>query len=180
MPDRIKRCWRPLLVMLLLVAGPVGCLLVSGQIVVVVKIAEVVATTEQEIDSVEVDLTQNDDYNEHKDELKSVEEVLFQMTVRNNTSSPLRARIYASAEGNLQSIPEIVGQGFLVLETPELQPLEERFIPFDDSAGYLHNIDALKDLALKGHFFLYMISEATPFDLTMEDVVIVVTLTFEV
>lgn len=155
-----------------------GCVLNSGQFVVIFKIAEVMASTSEQISVKEIDLTDDEDFNDHKDELKRVEDVLFQLTATNNGTTTAHARIYISDTDTLSTFAEIDTLATLVLESPELGVSESLFIPFDDSGDYIQNVDVLRDLTLTGHFYAYAVADNVPFNMTLENVIVVATLTF--
>ena len=165
----------------LLVAGALsasGCFLIATQFTIEYQIAQVLATTDENISVEEINLIGNEDFEEHKDELAHVDDVMFQLTATNHASTGCYARIYVS-EGSLPlDFEEIQTGGLLVLETPELGPSESLFIPFDESRPYIHHLEEFKSLVLTGHFFAYALADSVPFDLELTDVTLVATLTY--
>ena len=157
-----------------------GCMLVSGQFVVIHEFGDVTASTSDSITMREIDLTENSDFEEHQDDLASIEDVAFETTVHNNLTATAHARIYVSERGDLTTFEQIEDHAILVLESPELGSLAEIFIPFEDSRDYLHNLEAFKTLAMTGHFYVYATAAAVPFNISMDALTVALTLNFEI
>ena len=87
-----------------------GCTLVSGQITLVENFGSDIGSVDGTINRVAVDLTDNEDYKKHRDEIKSVEAFGFVVEVENLTGG------------------EATGEGYLSLTdlglSPSLEQLE--------------------------------------------------------
>ena len=153
----------------------IGCL-VSGQITVVESI-EIGATTDQNLSKFNLDLNDNADYRDHKDQILSVDEISLVAILTNRANSEAIAEVYISDNPNLSTIQDIRTQADLIFTSPSVPANGEVIVNWSDGFAHMSNTDVLIDQILgDGMFTVYGIAENVPFDLFIEaEVVITVT-----
>lgn len=138
----------------------------------------------------QVELSDSSDWEEHKDNIKDIDMVGFELWATNNTDTEKSYSVYASYEGSglngLTSRPEIEGQATLILDSIPLSakaqaglPLNSTYITYGQSFAYLNNIDKLKDYVKKGsvRFFAMEMGGADTTDVHIDSMLVIVTFT---
>lgn len=156
---------------LALVAG--GCL-VTGQITIFQKVDEV-ATTNLLVTPILVDLNEEEDYVEHKDDIKSVDEISVVAIIRNNLATPADVEIYLSDEAGLTLVeildPERATLVFVAPTVPGNTGVAGSGvlkIGWADGFRYVVNKKAVIEQILgDGKFMLYAVAE-DEFDLRIK------------
>lgn len=127
-----------------------------------------------------VDLTGNQDFKDNQDKIKSVDAAGFVFRVRNNNPTPATAQIYfttsaiaAPTEANVRA------QGKLILSGLALPGSAYTDIDFEDSLALqvAANRDAFHTAIKSGRIFLYGLAANPPFDLTIDQLTVVIILT---
>jgi len=121
-----------------------------------------------------VDLTENDEYNDHKDKIKSIDAVAVVGEITNNLPAETVGQIWISDE--LYVTPDEVRQNAtLVFETPSIPGNSTIFIDWSDGLSRIQHFDELKAQVESGNFIVYGISTGA-FDLFF-DLNLIVTFT---
>lgn len=113
-----------------------------------------------------VDLTDNEDWTNHVDELDNIELIGFELWITNNETAEWTYSAYADEYNPLcDDLSCFNGSGskfkvFGDLTVPAATKTGSsmKYISYKDSFAYLHNIDKLKALVMGGQFNLYGIS----------------------
>jgi hypothetical protein len=162
---------------LALSVASIGCL-VSGQVTVVESI-EIGATTDQSISKFNLDLNDNQDYGDHKDQILSVDEISLVAILTNRVDEEAIGTVYISDNPNLNTITDITDEtkATRIFTSPPVEGNGEVIVNWSDGFAHMSNTDVLIDQILgDGMFTVYGIAENTPFDLFIEaEVVITVT-----
>jgi len=154
-----------------------GCIL-SGTYVIVYEIDDTIVSTQDSVNSAYVDLSDNDVWEDHKDNVKYVDEVGFTFKVENrNTTDSATGQLYITNEPDLDSIHQIRANATLVVDGILAGPGETRHVLWNESMKYIVNLDVLKDQVESGTFYLYGTCRDTPFDVEFFDIVAVITVT---
>jgi hypothetical protein len=136
---------------------------------------------ENEIESAEVDLQDNPDWQEHRDDVTGINRILFAFWVINPTASDATAQFYISAEEDLATAQQIQDQATLVLDGISVPAQDSVYINARDSYQYFRNVDELTDRLIEGQFHLYGISSSAPFEIEVpEGAAFVIEFTFAV
>jgi hypothetical protein len=144
-----------------------GCLL-TGQITVFQSI-DVGAATNTVITPVSVDLNEESDYTDHKDDIKSVDGISVVAVVQNNLPSPARVKLYLSNDNSLNTVAEVEDQATLVFVSPTVPASGMLNIGWADGFQYIENEDAVIDEVLgDGIFTIYTIADVVPFALDVK------------
>lgn len=161
---RIAR--HPLVLVGLVALLAAGCIL-SGQFTIVVNIDDEIAYVNQVLNSAVIDLTNDATWKDHKDDIQNIIDVKFELTVENNTSSAATGEVYVS-ENEYTTEAEVKDNATLVLSGIVVDPNATRTISFTESAKYITNLKTLLDLVKTGHFYVYGLAAAPPFEITIQ------------
>lgn len=138
----------------------VGCL-VSGQFVTVIEIGNLDFNSENGFYHYSVDLTENDIWDEHKDNIKDIEVVGFELWMTNNQSDTTTFNVYVDDINHEEytSPAEVENNATIVIKNLKLKPSSQTYITYGQSFKYLQNVEILKDLVHEGQFHYYGLSD---------------------
>ena len=110
----------------------------------------------------EVDLTTNEDYNDNKDRIKSVDQVSVVGWFINEEQVANSAEIFIS---NLEyDEPDTVRKyATRVFTSPVIPGNDSVFISWSDALAHIERLDYLKERVDKGYFWLYGLADNSPF-----------------
>jgi len=137
-----------------------------------------IASTDQDVEMYSLDLTTNEDYAEHRDQIRSVDQVSIVGRITNNLETEASAQIWADTSDAYTTVEGVTNNATLIFATPMPLPGGSiTSIDWSDGLEYMENTDYLNDLIInEGQFALYGLAADTPFDITIEaEVVITVT-----
>ena len=130
---------------------------------------EVGATTNTTITPILVDLNEEPDYADNKDNIKSVDEISVVAIITNNLPAPATARLYLSNDESLTTVEDIEAEATLVYESPTIPASGMLKIGWKDGFKYVQNQDAIeKEVFGDGIFIIYAIAADTPFSLDVK------------
>lgn len=145
----------------------------SGNILVVVDIEDFGAQTNNVFTSKKVDLRENEDWKEHKEDINSIDDLGFAVRITNNADVPAAGQLYVSANKDLTTIEAVRSNAILVLDGIVVQPGVERAIEWGESKSFVKNFVEAKKVIFKELFYVYFIAAETPFDITVRDLVLI-------
>lgn len=145
----------------------------TGNVMVVEYLDPLDANSAQAISYGEVNLENNGDWNEHKDDIAAVDDIGFACRITNNGSTVAAGQLYVSELDKTLTTPEqIQEQAILVLDGITVQPGATREIEWQESYDFLMNFEETKQVIFTEHFKYYFIAEETPFNIHVEDIVL--------
>lgn len=160
-------------VALLAALATAGCLLISGQFVVNYALPDPLtvsggATTA--IAGVDVNLNTINEYKDHKDDLKRVDDLALIGDFRNNTSSAVGIQAWIVPAGTLNLRPQdLATNGTLLWGPLNVAANGTEHVDWNRSAQLFKGRQALIDeVKGDGHFSLYVIASGT-FNLTVNN-----------
>jgi hypothetical protein len=163
MKQLIKKCgWLPVVFAGLLLGG---CL-VSGTFVVV----EVFSFNQLSGDfySEAVDLTDDDTWNDHKDEIDRIDVVGFELWVTNESTSDFTFNAYLDdpTDPMWDTEGEVVANATLIFDNLTIEGAgagsgSRRVVSYSQSFGYLKNIPEIRRLVKEGIFDYYALIDGT-------------------
>ncbi|MBD3297430.1 MAG: hypothetical protein GF341_02160 [candidate division Zixibacteria bacterium] len=142
-----------------------GCI-VSGQFVILINWGGIVSTNTQ-LNAETVDLTEDETWQDHQEDIQKIVDVKFETTVKNNAGSVATGQLYVSDQDGL-TYGQLAGQATLILSGIEIPAGDSVMISFTESAQYQQNLQTLLDLAETGLFYLYGVAENTPFNIEIK------------
>jgi hypothetical protein len=158
----IRRIARhPLTLAVLVALLAAGCIL-SGQFTIVINIEDEIAYVNQVLNSAVIDLTTDETWKDHKDDIQKIIDVKFEVTVENSTSSAVTGEVYVS-ENEYTTAADVQNNATLVLSGIVVEANDTRTISFTESAKYITNLSTLLDLVEKGNFYIYALAADTPY-----------------
>ena len=144
---------------LLAAIGSAGCFLLSGQFVINFDLpTPYTVTTTATLGSIDVDLNTIRDYADHKNELKSIDDLAVVGSFRNNAanSTTVYCWIVPSGAANL-SLSQLQAQGVVLWGPLTLAGLETKKVDWNASAALFKGRQALiNEVKGDGHFALYV------------------------
>ncbi len=172
-----------LLAALSLVLIGLGCTLVSGQITLVENYGSDIGSVDGTVNRIAVDLTDNEDYNDHKDEIKSVEAFGFVVEVENLTGGEATGEGYLSlTDLGLTPSAELLDSVATKIFSNVALPLaagETRTVTFEESQDYVQGLDAIDAAVKEGVFYLYGVTSVPSVRVSYIDFTAIMTLNVE-
>lgn len=165
--------------LLLLLAG---CSLVSVTLLIDLDVAGSYTSNHNNVAGIEVNLTDDPDFAEHQDQIKSVDEVGFVLRMWSNMPVPATGELWISREPVLPATDVGVRNSpsaRRVLSGLTLPEAGEVSVSFDESLALQENQAFLHQIIQTGHFYLYGIAGASLFQVTVDDLTVVVVMTVE-
>ena len=152
-----------------------GCLL-SGQTTFTQPV-DIVGATNTTVTKIPIDLSDEPDWVDHKDDIKSVDELSVVAIITNHLAAPATAKLYLSNDDGLTTVEEVETEATLVFESPVVPADGKLKIGWADGFKYVQNREAIeKETFGDGMFWLYTIAADTPFHVDVKgEVVITIT-----
>ena len=164
-----------LIVLALLVPVVIAGCIASGTIVLVFDV-EGFGSSNATLDRRNINLADNGDYDDHKDNLKSVDAITLAGFIVNHGTSDVSAEAWISDDSTLTTVGDIQNNGTLIFVSPTIPAGDTLFLTWSDGMQYMRNIGVLEDeIKDDGVFTMYGIASG-PFNLVY-DLSIVITIT---
>ncbi|UCE18026.1 MAG: hypothetical protein JSV84_14355 [Gemmatimonadota bacterium] len=155
-----------------------GCLLITKTFTIVVYIEASINSEEDNIGSEYFTLEGNDVWEDHRDEINSIESVEFAAKITNQEDTEATGQIYISDNGALNTLSAIQNNASLVLKGIVIPPNQTVVIEREESTQYLMNFEELKAQVESGDFYVYAIAENVPFHIVVaESLAVIVSFT---
>ncbi len=153
-----------------------GCFIVAVTVVVDYEINSADLFQESDFLYFEVNLTQDDTWNDHKDDIKYIDNVGFIMWAENNGASNASAELYIARTHSdaITTVADVRDSTTRVLSGLTLEP-GENYIDWASSLGYIENIDTLRAIVESGQFVIYATTTTLPFEVHIDSAIVVVT-----
>jgi len=142
----------------LLIAGCIA----SGTIIIIFDVDEFVAS-ETDMQMRHIDLTQEADYNDNKDRIRSIDQVEVVGWFFNELSTENQAVIYVSQDSTLSTPAEVESEATRVFVSPSIPGNDTLFVNWSDGLSYIENLATLKTYADAGDFYIYGLAADSPF-----------------
>lgn len=149
-----------------------GCLL-SGTFVVNLQMDEMVFASASFYKE-HLDLTTNQTYNEHRDQIKDITDVGFALKIENNSNLTASGELYITDDGNLTTPAEVKNNGIVVLTGISVEPNSAKSINWSESYRYIRNLDVIKAQVKSGSFWVYALIDQAPLNLRIYDASVIV------
>ncbi len=164
---------------LLLLVLFVGCNIITGNKLIVIELGD--ATVEGTSSGFEKWRVSKDDpkngtWKDHAEDIKHVVDLGFAVQIKNDANVVATAKFYVSEDSTLSTVTEVDSLATLVLSGISVAANSTKIIKWQDSYDYLHNFDTLKELILKGKFWLYATAVGSPVDVTFHNTAVILTI----
>ena len=168
-----RKIFQLLAVALLCCLGVSGCLL-SGTFVIDLPLDEMLFSSSTFYQQ-KLDLTDNQTYNEHKDQIKDITDIGFALKIENKTGSNASGELYLSDDSTYTTVAQVKNSATLVLTGISVPPNTTKSINWSESYQYIKNLEVLKDQAKSGSFWVYAIIDNAPLNLRIYDASVIIT-----
>ena len=147
----------------------------SGNILVVVDIDNFDAQTDTEFETRRVDLSENEDWKEHKEDINSIDDLGFAVRITNNADVPAAGQLYvwSNPKGATTTVDEVRANAILVLDGIVVEPGKTREIEWGESKSFVKNFVEAKKVIFGEEFYVYFFAAETPFSITVQDLVLI-------
>ncbi len=156
-----------------------GCNLVTGTFVIDIAINHSEIVPHGNFEYFAVDLTKEDTWDKHKDNIKNVDNVGFQLWVTNNGTSEVTWEFYAdTTKPPHTDIPAIRSHAKQVLAGLSLPP-GKTYVDWPTSLIYLNTkeLPLFKQWVETGKFDIYALTDVLPYNITIDSAKVIVTVT---
>jgi len=153
-----------------------GCFIVAVTVVIDYQINSADLFQESDFEYFAVDLTSDETWDDHKDDIKYIDNVGFIMWVDNNGASDATGELYIARthDVSITSADDVKDNTTRILSGLVLEP-GANYIDWASSLAYVENIDSLRTIVETGTFVIYATTETLPFDLQVDSAVVIVT-----
>ena len=169
-----RRSWAMLSVAVLATLLLSGCWLFGITMMLSYDIEEEPLSTDTEVNSMAVDLTEEDDWKDNKDKLDEIYNLLFYGWVENHLGTDATGQLYVYEDGSLTTKAEVEANATLVLDGLVLPASSTVEVPLTEV-----KLEPIKDLIMEGKFHLYAIAANVPFSIEVRDATVVVVFAVE-
>jgi hypothetical protein len=146
-----------------------GCWLFGITLVLSYDIEDEIVSTDTNFNSVAIDLTEEQDWIDHQDDLDEIYNLLFYGWIENHESTEATGQLYVYKNDSLTTIAEVQANATLVLDGLVLPPSSIVEVPLTEM-----KLEPIRDLIMEGKFQLYAIATNVPFHITVYDATVVV------
>lgn len=164
-----------------------GCI-VTGTLVITAKVAPdvngdpiIVSNLDFSAAELEVDLSNDATFAEHRDDIKNIENVGFYLSAKNEKAFPVTFQLFLvpDTSKNFDSAQALVDSLALpILTDLQIPALSTVTIDWNESMQYVTNVHEFKDVLQKGVFSLYPAAiPRNDFKVVIDSLVVIVTLT---
>lgn len=153
-----------------------GCFLISGTWVIIYEVEEADIHPSQSFYKFTVDLTGEDIWKDHKDDIDDIADISFTFKLANTGANAITGRVYVSADSNLADTTAVKSSATIILDEINVAPGDTLQMTLAHYYDLLQNFDTLKDPVKTGVFTAYAIVPNAPLNMKFFDVIVVVTI----
>jgi len=138
--------------------------------------------TLNELSYVQVDLTEEDVWKDHKDDIKNIDDVGFELWLTNDTNYSLTGEVYIAPfdSAAYTTAAEAEANASLILQALNMPAGATTYIDWPTSLDHMANVETLKGFAEEGKFTIYALTTTLPFKMTVDSATVIVTVTYGV
>jgi hypothetical protein len=167
--------------LLLAVAAP-GCVLVSGQFLIDFELDNFSASTDTAVTREDVDLTTEEDYNDHKEDLKGLADVAVLGKITNTGGTDIGVEVWMTGAPTTYTTPtEVTTNGTKLWGTFNLAAGASEQVSWDESAELFSAAGKallISEIKGDGQFTIYAIGNAGTYSFTVDNGVLALVLDF--
>jgi hypothetical protein len=132
-------------------------------------VEKAIHSVDEKVERATVDLTENDDWQEHHDDVEGISRVLFAFWVKNLSAVDATAQFYISTDSALVTAEEVADGATLVLDGVHVPANDSVYVTPQNSYKDLQHVDELKERLIEGRFSLYLLADHVPFEIEVPD-----------
>ena len=167
---------------LVLAFAAAGCILVSGQFLIDFELDDFDVSTESTVTREDVDLTTEDDYNEHKEDLKSIADIAVLGKLTNNLSSAIGVEVWMTPAPTTYTTANEVTTNATRLWGPfNVNGNATKTVDWNESASLFSSAGKavlLNEIKGDGQFTIYAIGNTTTYSVDVDNGVLAIVLDF--
>jgi hypothetical protein len=151
-----------------------ACFLIAGTWVITFEVDDQDIHASESFYKFSVNLNDNSDWNDNKDKLDNIEDVVFTFWLKNRSSNTMTGQVYVSDDSTLSSISAVQSSATLILDNISVPANDSLYVDMAHYYDLLQNFDALRDIVKPGVFTAYGIVP-NPLQGDLYDAVVIVT-----
>jgi hypothetical protein len=159
-----------------------GCVLVSGQFLIDFELDDFTATTETAVTREDVDLTTEEDYNDHKEELEGLSDVAVLGTLVNTGNAPINVEVWMTAAPSAYTTSTEVTANATKLWGPfQVAANSSKTVDWDTSASLFTKVGKellIQEIKGDGQFTVYAIAAEATYSFEVNNGVLALVLDF--
>jgi hypothetical protein len=153
--------------------------ILSATLQITFYVEDDIYSVDDNVEMASVDLTENEDWDEHHEEVTGIQRAAFATWVINRSSIDAAAQFYVSTNCTLTTDTQVENEATLVLDGISVPANDSIYVTAEESYQYIQHQDELFDIMLEGAFCLYCIAEESPFAIEVpESVAVVIDFTY--
>lgn len=164
-----RKSWAILSVAVLATLLLSGCWLFGITLMITYDIEDEVVSTDTDVTSMAIDLTEEDDWKDNKDKLDELYNLLFYGWFENRLGTEATGQIYVYKDDSLTTKADVQAYATLVLDGLVVPANDSLEVPVTEM-----KLEPVKDLIMEGKFHLYVIATNVPFEIRVFDATVVV------
>ncbi|SYZ72820.1 hypothetical protein TRIP_C20935 [Candidatus Zixiibacteriota bacterium] len=153
-----------------------GCLLITGTLVIDLWIEKSEIHGTSDFNSFKVDMSRDGTWNEHRNDMKSIDNVGFRLWITNTGGEDITGELYASTDSTLTDTTEVRDNATLIFGGASFPP-GSSYIDWPTSLKYVHNLPAIRTFLTGGVFTVYGLTTTAPFNMVIDSAEVIVTVT---
>jgi hypothetical protein len=169
-----------ILSVLLLSIASGGCLsIIGGTFVIDHFIDNTDIDVRSEVSVFHVDVTDEDIWKKHKEDIHDIDNVGFELWLTNDTNYVLTGELYIASytSDDYTDRDTVATYATKVLEGIRLPASSSRYIDWGESQKYVANVGTLKKYGELGRFTVYATTETLPCKMTVDSARVIITVT---
>jgi hypothetical protein len=153
-----------------------SCFLTSGTWVIIYEVEDADIHPSQSFYKFTVDLTEEDIWKDHKDDIDDIADISFTFKLANTGPDTLTGSVYVSPDSTLGDTTAVKSSATIILDGISVAPGDTLQMTLAHYYDLLQHFDTLKDLVKSGKFTAYAIVPNAPEYGKFFDVIVVVTI----
>lgn len=153
-----------------------SCFLFSGTWVIIYEVEDANIHPSQSFYKFTVDLTEEDIWKDHKDDIDDIADISFTFKLANTGDDTLTGRVYVSSDSVLADTAAVKSSATIILDGITVASGDTLQMTLAHYYDLLQNFGTLKNLVKSGKFTAYAIVPNAPNDMEFFDVIVVVTI----
>jgi hypothetical protein len=159
-----------------------GCILVSGQFLIDFDLDDFDVTTDSQVTREDVNLNDNSDYTDHKEDLKSIADIAVLGKLTNNGSANIGVEVWMTPTATTYTTATEVSNNATKLWGPFVVLANgTKTVDWDESAKLFTSTGKamlLNEIKGDGEFTIYAIGDATTYNVDVDNGVLALVLDF--
>jgi hypothetical protein len=167
---------------LVIVLAAPGCVLTSGQFLIDFELGDFSTTTETAVARQDVDLTTEEDYNDHKEDLQTLSDVAVLGTLTNNGGAAINVEVWmTTAPSSYTTSVEVMNNAVKLWGPFTVAANASKTVGWDESADLFTKVGKellIQEIKGDGQFTVYAIAAEATYSFEVQNGVLALVLDF--